>query len=105
MNRITIKDHIFNYIIHNIRDDYEDTLFTTITTFYYDINIKKRRKYIFFGPYIEYTKPKYAFSVNFGIDSDTVSVEETRRIVFNSYNEWLHTKKKLLELDELFLYS
>ncbi len=68
------------------------------TYFYYGTEEKSHYKYIFFGPKIIDTVPKYAFKVDFYIDDTKLTNIFVKENIIREYNHWLELQERLEKL-------
>ena len=68
MKEVTVKGITLQY---DLRYSYYDEY----TEFYYGIETVRRKKFYLFGPVIEYTKPKYVFTIYASTEDPSLSKE------------------------------
>lgn len=64
------------------------------TKFYHGTETKSYRKYVFFGPIVTKTVPKFAFEVNVVMADPNITRNECKQMIMYEYNRWIGLKER-----------
>lgn len=76
-NKITISGEEFFYNVEIYDSEYADFY----TVFYKEVEVKTRKKFIFFGPIVTREVPKILFKTEFSIKTVMKTKDEVRKIL------------------------